>query len=543
MPIRLNDIESVLRVKFGDTIDGFQKTADSADKFGSRLTKADRALGQFGRGIGQAAQASDSAFSLIESASGKSLAGVQAATSGVLGAASQTAIVAGTIGQTSGAVVKLTANIGGLSTALSIGLVGALVLVAGFAAKTAVDLNKISAATQKINDQTAKAPLLAQYRAELAALTGTVAQLEKGTLDAKDAEAEFQRFGISGIDQATQRVNALHGVIEALTAEKKAEDEANKAKKERVAFEKELADRAAARIHATEIEIAEEERLAKFQKENAKTLAVTPAEQAAALPPIQGTGPTDLQATLDAMNAGSAQAKALKGEVGKGVADQFAVPESTTKGISAAADALAKAEEKARGLSDGIQHVQTAAESLGAKFGPLGEQIGGAIDNATQGAAHLGVALGEDLFFNAGKGQAGVDKLFQQLLADLARSIVQAIILQKIIGSFGGGGVLGFLGGLFQDPTADLFARFEGSRFADLFFQGVQKKIGGIQDRVTANLEENRQIVDTQHAPTNVQVHEATPETWVELTDRKIEPRIRRRGFQRTGTALPQGRI
>lgn len=518
MAIRLNDIESTLRIGIEGATTNLDRAASKAENFGTRLSKADRDLGKFGRGINQAAAASDAAFSLIEASSGRSLGSVQAATAGVLSAAGSTAIVASTLGNTVGAVTKLTASVSGLSSALSIGLVGGLVLVAAFAVKTVVELNKITKETEAINDNIEKFPTLAKQKAELAALSGTVKQLEAGTISAADAQEEFNRFGIDSVEAAQRRVEVLKTTTARLGELAQAEAAVNREREHALDIDKKVAERAKSRQEAIEVEIAEEKALAEAQARFAAQGAFEVQPGAFGAPQPVFPGAEELPAVLDELGRAGDEFKNRKSDL----------------------DLLIEAGEKLGGTMEVVAEKTTSAAEAGDQFG---KQVESSINIAGVRASQLAVAVGENFLVNAGKGAAGLKSLFKNLLADLARAIAQAVILNKLVGSLGGGGILGFVGGLFQDPKADLFARFEGTRFADLFFQGVNRQIGGAQTRIDTALNENRDVQDQQGRPVNVQVHEAMPETWVEVTDRHIEPRVRRRGFQRTGKALPQGRI
>lgn len=509
MPIRLNDIESRLRIGAEEALASLDAVGKRVDGFGGKLAKADRDLGKFGRGINQAAQASAAGFRLIESTSGRSLGAVEAATTGVLNAAGQTAIVAGSVGNLTGAVSNLTKGVGGLSTALSIGLAGGLILVLGLLAKFAIDLNRISAETEKINDAIAKAPALAKARAESAALAGTVRQLEAGTLSAAEAQEEFNRFGLESVEQARQRIDVLDGVIDRLTREKAAEDAANKSKSDRLALEKELIDRAESRRKAAEIEIAEEEALRKFQ-ESLPPAVLPAAEQ----PPAEGIGGLE---GLDKLNKALPTLKTsitdLFDAADLGGAKFVLVLSEAEKKLIAAGEASARFEQHIAGLAAG------ALEGLATLGGDVLVDIGNGFRNAGEIARSF----------------------FSRLFVDLGKAIIRALILKAILAAVGGPtSFIGkALGGLFQDPTADLFARFEGRRFADLFFEGVNQQVGAVQSRLETTLEENRDVRDTQDRPFNVLVNEASPETTVEITDRKIEPRVRERAAQRTTSTTP----
>lgn len=166
-----------------------------------------------------------------------------------------------------------------------------------------------------------------------------------------------------------------------------------------------------------------------------------------------------------------------------------------------------------------IRFGQVAFETISAVTtlaGGLADTITGAIVGSIQ---------------NAGK---SFGQFFKQFMIQIATMIARALILAAILSFLPGGGGFGLQlgkffgkGKPFDEPSNDQILRGEGGRMADLLLQGMGSRMdrtgGGAETRVASS-----EVERSSFAPV-VEVHEATEMTWVRVTDRHIEPRIRER--------------
>jgi len=121
---------------------------------------------------------------------------------------------------------------------------------------------------------------------------------------------------------------------------------------------------------------------------------------------------------------------------------------------------------------------------------------------------------------SAAKGAEGAfGQFFRNLLTQIAEAIVQAIILQSILSIFGGGPLGGsFFGGVGKILGGGLPAPGGG------YGGGVQDIAGS----VARGNQTNQGLSDLQ-VNLNATVNQATPMTWIEVTDQFIGPRLRER--------------
>lgn len=533
MPIRLNDIEQLFRLDARGALAPLEKLGDTADRTSQKLDNTDKSVQKVGRGLASAGRAASSVFGAIEAASGRSLGVVDDALTGVLNATGAIAISGGALGGLGKDVAALTKGIGGLSSALSVGLVGALVVVAAFAAKTVIELNAIDKATRQIDDNLTKGRGLASYRAELNALNGTIRQYEAGTLSAADVTEEFNRFGVTTLDQAKQRIAALERITERLQEQHDAETLVMRAAAERQTIEEAVAKRAEARRLAAAIEAREEELYGLAAKERAAEREAEIAREIL----LRQQRAREIVAQLVAESEAREQARIEEERAaqGRGGLDPKLLDVPPVTELEPIPDLVETTAEQADILGDAINAIGVNVQKGLKSVSSFTDQLSSGLTQGLTSASGLVATLGVDLVTGVEVSDTVLRDFFVQLLKDLAAAIAQALVLKTIMATLGGG-VGGFLGGLFQDPVADLFARFEGRRFADLFFQGVEQQVGAVRDEVETTVDENRDVRASTSSPFYVTVNEASPETVVEITDRIVEPRIRRRALQRTGT-------
>lgn len=498
--------------------------------FVPRLIAIAEAFTRFaGTGPGKAIIAITAFAGIIASVGGILLIFVGQITAAIaaMGAAGGLAAAAGAAGKAIGLLT--------LAFAGPAGLIAILVIAAGAIAAIPVILNKMSKAADEARDKTFQSDRLTQFRAEMEKLNEVITQFEAGTISLKEAQEELNKVGLTSIEHAKQRREAFKGIIERLEEEKAASEAASKADTNHGNLQ-------AARIAKIIAEL-EKEKQANFELDTAKQLlferdrkrgeellrqagllSTPPQVQEPALPQIPGVEPdTTLADILDPAAANVfAEATGTVAERVQKLVDKFLLlnPEvqGLEEGLAAASDQLTFAEER--------------AAVFGAK---MEEALAGAID----GVATLAVNFGSDLVTNFNEAGKNAAKFFRQLIGDLIRAIAKALILEAIISAFGGGG--GFVGRalkLFQDPRADQLARFEGSRFSDLFFQGMFREFNTSQERLESALTQNRDINRNNSQSMTAIVNEATPETTVEFTDRHVEPRVRQRANQRSSRGI-----
>lgn len=416
-------------------------------------------------------------------------------------------------------------------------VIGGLIALAFFVAKSIIELNKLSKASDEARDRAFKAPRLQQFTAEMNALRGVVNQLEAGTISAAEAQKVFNRFGVENEEQARRRIDQLDGIVDRLKLEKDATDDLREAQEEQAKataeqeeLEKKLNERSRERIENIKLEIAEEERLAEARAKFQEVGVLDPVLPASDLTPdIDAAAQQGLDAlrATDELFAGSGGTGALDPLL-EG-ADIFIEKTGT---IEERLDALGESE----GPSTVVEQLELAnAQAVAFNNELIGIALGGA-DALATGIVEFGSDLATS-FDEAGKNAA---KFFRRLIGDLIKAISKAVILQGLIGS-PGGPVGGLIGSLFQDPVADQLARFEGSRFSDLFFQGMFREFNTARERMDVALADNRDLVASNSRNLTAIVNQATPETTVEFTDRQIEPRIRQRSGQRTSSAKLTG--
>jgi exonuclease VII small subunit len=455
---------------------------------------------------------------------------------GLLLLVGQLATAAAAIGAAGGFTLALSAAsaAGGVLAAVfspAGAVIAGLIALAVFVAKASIELNKLSKASDEARDKAFAAPRLAQFNAELNDLKGTLKQLEDGTLSITEAQKEFNRFGLQTEEQARQRIDTLGQIVARLGEEATAQKDAAKADADRLAADAE-GKRIAATIAALEAEKQKrielevlQEKFAALEQKRGEALVAKTVPGVPEPPPQEGFA-----------DAGLKELTAPGPVIPPGTIEDLTTTEDLFKSNAEAAAALARADEDlTASLEAAAAPTQAANEQAQAFEKTLLNLTAAALDGAAALAANFAVDLASG-FQNAGE---NAKRFFQQLISDVTRAIAKALILQAIIGAVGGGSRIGrILGGLFQDPTADQQARFEGQRFVDLFFQGVTREMGNARDRIDASLTENRQLVENRGRATSVIVTEASPETTVEFTDRKVEPRVRARARQRTGTTL-----
>lgn len=146
-------------------------------------------------------------------------------------------------------------------------------------------------------------------------------------------------------------------------------------------------------------------------------------------------------------------------------------------------------------------------------------------------------------FANARK---SLGEFFAQFMRQIAAMILQAVILAAILSFLpGGGGFIGNLKGFFgmKAPAAGIASAggpgnivgveqsLSGASLADSFLAGIQSRGSAIGNIASAGGAGGASLARPSF---NVVVHEATRRTWVEITDREIEPRLREREILRT---------
>lgn len=419
-------------------------------------------------------------------------------------------------------------TIGGLVTAF---------LTLGFAiAGASIVMDRFSKASDAARDKFFKLPLLQQFTIEMEELKKAIAGVEAGTLKAADATKTFNRFGIQNLEQAKARVASLERITEVMKKEKSATDDLTDAEKARAAadVERKRIEGVIASLEDQKQKEIELDLLKEQLAEKNRQRGVELARQAGAPQPIPvpagGLTPIEQQG-LAALQEASEPANELN-----------LILQETDLNIQAIGTSLGLTTESATELLETLAasgsvaaaEILRAREQVSAFNDTLANLVAGAFDALAQLGANFFIDLSQG--FDEAAKNAG--KFFKQLVADLGRAIVKATILAGIISALPGGGFFGkvgnILGGLFQDPVADALARFEGTRFVDLFFQGVTRQFSVARDRLDVALTNNRDVASQGQRPMSVIVTEATPETAVEFTDRLIEPRVRERARQRS---------
>lgn len=171
------------------------------------------------------------------------------------------------------------------------------------------------------------------------------------------------------------------------------------------------------------------------------------------------------------------------------------------------------------------------ATSSAIRFGENAFQIVSATTTLAAGLADTITSALIGSIQNAGKSFA---QFFKQFMTQIASMIARAVILSALLSFLPGGGGFGqqlgkFFGkgAPFDEPRNDQMLRTEAGRMADLLLQGMSSRMdqtsGGAETRVASS-----EVERSSFAPV-VEVHEATEMTWVRVTDRHIEPRIRER--------------
>jgi len=169
------------------------------------------------------------------------------------------------------------------------------------------------------------------------------------------------------------------------------------------------------------------------------------------------------------------------------------------------------------------------------QFGSAATETFSQVDTLATGLADTFATGLVEGFEGAGKSFA---ELFKGIMKGLIAMIARALILSAIFSAFGLGGGKGF-GGLFKgffgsadEPQNDALVRGEGSRVADLILGGINQRLGSTAtDSQLAGSEVSSSGMSMQPV---IQVHEATPMTWVEVWDRHLEKRSRERSDRQT---------
>lgn len=189
-------------------------------------------------------------------------------------------------------------------------------------------------------------------------------------------------------------------------------------------------------------------------------------------------------------------------------------------------------------------------------FGEFSQSVMSSVQGIASGLAET---FASTLVGGITSARQSMGQLFSQFMKQIAAMIARAVVLSAIMsvfgfGSFGGnlgkffgkgaapgasgsltgasgGGLLKPGGGFFghDDPANDQLARGEGSRIVDLLLSGMSSRagqMGGVGDALSSSGVSSSGV--GSFAPV-VEVHEATEMTWVRVTDRHIEPRIRER--------------
>lgn len=418
----------------------------------------------------------------------------------------------------------IAARVFGAALAFATSPIGLILLLGGAIAGLSAHLNKLSREADEARDKLFQSDRLTQFTAEFNALQKAIVDYNRGVISATEAQKVFNKFGVENREEAGKRSLVLKDIIARLTEEKIAEESASKAALEGsrdkvTGIEAVIAAMDLERQARIELELLQED-FANRQLERGKKLAAQVTPIAPELPPQGGFGEPGFKELAQPAPPLAIDTDALV-EPG-----EF---------FEANAAALAELGEAALVVDENFAKLDAGVEAASDQAQAFTDNLAGIAAGGLAGLAQLGGNLFVDLANGADNASQKAHAFFQTLIKDIGAAIVRSLILQAIIASVGGPtSGIGKL--LFQDPRADQLARFEGQRFVDLFFQGVTREIGNARDRIDTTLTDNRQLVENRGAPTSIIVTEASPETKVEFTDRHIEPRVRARARQRTGT-------
>lgn len=435
------------------------------------------------------------------------------------------------------AITAFSARIGLATTATRIfgttltflsGPIGIILALGTAVAGLAVHFNNLSRAADEARDKTFQSDRLTQFTAELKELQKTIVAFNSGLISAGEAEKVFHKFGVANREEAGKRSEALVGIIARLEEEKKAAAEASNADTNLATAKQDNIEATIAKLQKEKeeriaLDLAQEEFLRR-ELERGKKLAGQVVSATPELPPQEGFGGQGLGQEEPATPLPDFQA----------ITTDIKLFEEGAGALEERLNALAEAEQRA--ASGGVD--MTASFDLAAEQAARFEaQLIGLVAGAIDGLATLGANFAVDMIDSFDQAGKNAQRFFANLGKQIVGAIAKALILNAILGSIGGVNV-GFgkkLSDLFQDPRADQLARFEGQRFVDLFFQGVTREMGNARDRMDSSLTDNRDLTENRGKPTSIIVTEASPETTVEFTDRKVEPRVRQRARQRTG--------
>lgn len=142
--------------------------------------------------------------------------------------------------------------------------------------------------------------------------------------------------------------------------------------------------------------------------------------------------------------------------------------------VQANLDALKQSRTELQGLIDSLRNVgpeaqqsfsaaANAANGFGGNVTNIGQQVNNVFQNAFSGLENALVS-----FVTTGK--LDFKSLINSILADLARMVVQMLIIRPLMGFFGGlfGGFFGFSGGGYASPAYSGFPGFRSGGFVDL---------------------------------------------------------------------------
>jgi hypothetical protein len=176
-----------------------------------------------------------------------------------------------------------------------------------------------------------------------------------------------------------------------------------------------------------------------------------------------------------------------------------------------------QAVEELEGVNIGLGEALTAFEDINAETNTL----------ATTFEALSGFAggFGDALIAAASGAEGAFGKFFKGLLRQIATAIIRAIVLQSILGVLGGGFSLSKILGSIKGVFGSLGQQVPGE--AGLLGQtAFARSLGSSMESGAAGRLATPQ---TQAPAFTVTVHEATPRTWVEITDQHIVPRFTER--------------
>jgi hypothetical protein len=171
---------------------------------------------------------------------------------------------------------------------------------------------------------------------------------------------------------------------------------------------------------------------------------------------------------------------------------------------------------------------EKANESVLASWEQTFQSMTDIASEAFQGFATLADGFAEALTSGADLAKARFGDLFRDLLKSLAKAIIRALILRAIVGFFGGiglGGVLKSVQGFLGAGLGDLL---KGQGQEDPFEAGVLGETA-IARRSFASAAAPEVGAGGSLFRPSIIVNEATPRTWVEITDRHVVPRLRTR--------------